>query len=128
MKEDSGKPALGPRDLGVRTPPDEQPDIVPDTAGFVSPDTGGMSVSPALLLLPDTRIPKRLRQIYPFARGSNSLVIWSSGNGPFEDSVVAANLTLRLYSKNPTKHGFVEPDQVMPYKEYANSLIATRDA
>jgi hypothetical protein len=96
MREDSGKPALVPRDLGVRIPPDEHPDIIPNTSGSVSPNTGGMSVAPNLKALPDFLIPKRLRHLVPSARGSNALLVWSLGNGPFQNGQVSPNLTLRI--------------------------------
>jgi hypothetical protein len=130
MREAEGKPALGPRDLGVRTPPDSNADISPDAAGMVSPGTGGMSVSPSIVDLPLHRIPKRLRPLLQphglDATGKDDLHVWSMGEGTFVDGPVAGELMLRLDPRK-SSHGFVEPDRVMALNDYEDALKVTRD-
>ena len=124
MKQDQGKPALGPTPmtLGARVPED----IYADASGLVYPGIGGMSVSPSLLTLPYFRVSKRLRALRPDATGSNELCVWSMGVGNFADGFLTAQLQLRLDPDNE-KHGFVEPAVSMSLDEYQNALISTRD-
>lgn len=133
MKQDAGRPMLGASGstLGVRTPGGAgRPDIEPDEEGHVWPATGGMSVSPSLrdLLarLPARMIPQRLRHLAPKAAGSNHVLVWRMGEGPF----VAAPLTDRLALRpdpEDSSHGFVEPGRRMSLEAYAGAVAATRD-
>jgi hypothetical protein len=125
MKKENGKPALGnsATALGVRVPDD----IRPDGDGRVHPETGGMSVSPSVAALPPHRIPQRLRERIPGARGGSSLFVWSMGVGPFAAGALAPRLQVRIDVKNEN-HGLVEPDAVMDLADYQNALYATRDA
>jgi len=127
MKVDEhARPVLGPRDLGVRIRPDDSPDIEPDEANRVRPGKGGMSVTPSLLTLPDSRIPKRLRHLVPGARGSNTISVWSMGQGAFEMATIADGLILRPDPEHPMTHGFVEPGDEMPLETYQEALAATQ--
>lgn len=124
MVADGDKPKVGPdaQMLGARIPID----IQMDSSGKVHPRSGGMSVSPSLGALPVHRIPKRLRpQGAVGARGSNSLRVWSMGEGPFDPGPVARGLFLGLESP---RHAHVEPAEVMLVEEYQSALSATRDA
>jgi hypothetical protein len=113
--------------LGVRD--GLTPEIPVDTDGTVRPDTGGMSVSPSLECLPIHLIPKRLRQLFPGATGSNNkptLVPWHIGEGPFAAAAVTDDLTFRLDPRSPDRHGFIEPARPMDYNAYKAALTATR--
>lgn len=127
MREAEGKPALGPQDLGVRIPPDPYADVQPDASGMVLPGTGGMSVSPSLAALPDSRIPKRFRPLIPRARGSNDRKVWSMGEGSFAAGSLTSDLCLRPDPAAPSKHGFIEPQSAVSLAEYEAALGATRD-
>jgi hypothetical protein len=122
---------LGPTatTLGVRLPdpsdPEASPDITPDANGFVSPNTGGMSVSPSQADLPAHRIPRKLRLLYPKASGNNAVRIWSLGEGRFEAAPVNAQLALRPDPHN-AKHGFVEPSFNVPIASYVAALESTQ--
>ena len=121
-KAQDDKPMIGPSatSLGVRVPKD----IQPDKSGNVVPNTGGMSVSPALISLPALLVPRRLRHLVPGAQATGSnLCIWRMGSGPFEASQVAPGLALRPDKPN---HGTVQPDKPMPLHEYQDALVATR--
>ncbi len=129
MLADGDKPKIGDTatTLGVRVPPNPKPDIPVDDRGMVRPNTEGMSVSPAISWLPPHRIPRRLRTTYPEAKGSNNLVCWRMGEGPFEAGPLAADLFLRLDPVRPTEHAFVEPDREMALTAYRNALSATQE-
>src|SRR4051794_34156891 len=123
MLPDGSKPQVGPRatTLGVRTVPDETPDLPVDD-GAVRPGTGGMSVAPAWQKLPAHRIPRRLAHMAPGAKGNNSLRCWRIGEGPFEAGRVAPCLALRPDPERPEEHGFVEPHEVMSFERYNEAL------
>lgn len=125
MKVAEGKPSIeeGASTLSARVPRD----ISADSMGLVQPGTGGVSVSESMRDLPSWFVPKRLRELVPEARGSNSNFVWSMGQGPFADGAVAARLLLRREPTNLSK-GFVEPDTEMALQEYQEALRATRDA
>jgi hypothetical protein len=123
MKMDAdGKPVLGRSStkLGVRVPAD----IAPDPANAVHPGTGGMSVVPKLTDLPAELVPRRLHNLLPRARGSNSLRIWAHGEGSFVAALVAQGL---VRAPDRPGHGTLQPDQSMPLDDYEKALAATRD-
>jgi hypothetical protein len=124
MKERDGRPEIGSSasTLGVRVPAD----LHPDSDGIVQPGIGGMSVSTSLLDLPARLVPLRLRFAVPGAAGSNSLRIWSMGEGDFITAPLTAKLMLRLDPKNH-RHGFVEPIEAMTLLDYAEALSQTQD-
>ena len=113
-----GLPILGrsARSLGVRVPDD----VHPDTAGFVSTGTGGMSVSPASMWnLPHHRRPRGAGR---GSTGPASDFIFST-----ETSVLAVqSLTVRLDPERPGKHAYVEPSERVLLAAYEQSLAATR--
>lgn len=125
MKSDGGKPVLGESAsaLGARVPTD----ICPDSDGKVYPATGGMSVSPSMYRMPARMVPMRLRHLVPNAAGSNSLSVWSMGEGPFIAEGIASGLRLRPDPKNSDGHGFVEPEAVMSLNQYQAALTTTQD-
>src|SRR4051812_5520371 len=93
--------------------------------GTCIPGAGGISVYASLRTIPAEMVPKRLRPILPFARGSNNLKVWALGEGTFEAGTVAAGLWLRIDPENPL-HGFIEPDAIMSITAYESALVATR--
>lgn len=121
MTEVNGAPQVGStaRTLGVRVPTD----ISVDSAGFVTPGTGGMSVAPRWRDLPRHRIPSRLRHVIPAASGSNLDACFRIGDGGFVSGGLAAGLQLRPDSPI---HGCVEPDAAEPLGQYQADLAATR--
>ena len=132
MRAEGGKPVLGSTSatLGVRVPDtlnaSVEPDIPLDDAGLVHPGTGGMSVSPSPGHLPARRIPQRLRHRYPKAAGSDKLMVWAMGDGPFVDDAITGNLRLRLDPEN-RNHGFVEPAAPVLADAYVTNINLTRD-
>jgi hypothetical protein len=122
MAQDGDYPMVGEtsHQLGVRA----GIDLPVDENGNVHPEMGGMSVSPDWKLLPYFLIPKRLRQLVPAARGSNSRRCWKMGDGPFELGNLAEGLVLRPDSQ---EHGVVEPAQATSLTEFQAELAATRE-
>ncbi|MDX1962997.1 MAG: hypothetical protein SFX18_07580 [Pirellulales bacterium] len=106
MLENGGKPAVGSskKHLGVITL-GKYADIEADTAGWVHPLTGGMSVSPDLQNLPQHRVPMRLKRLFSAASGKNNLYVWCLGSGDFSDAEISNNLRLRV--DKPAEHGIV---------------------
>ena len=129
MLADGDKPQIGngSKMLGVRMAPDPNPDILADAKGKVSPQTGGMSVAPEWQKLPHHLIPKRFRDLFPRASGSNHLVLWTMGTGPFLTGPLTKDLDFRQDPGNLVTHGFVEPPQEMSADEFQNALAATQD-
>src|SRR5882724_10350350 len=105
MFADQGKPRVGKgnRTLGIRIAPDPHADIPVDAHGHVQPGSGGMSVAPGWRQLTFFLIPERLKPEVPGARGSNDLVCWRLGEGPFAAAEVAKDLSLRLDPKQPDR-------------------------
>jgi hypothetical protein len=126
MIRDGHAPAIGPtgKTLGVRIPPTEPSDIPVSVAGYVSPNTGGMSVVPDWRHLLAYQIPKRLRHIVPRATGKDTLACWRLGESQFAEDTVAEGLFLRVDSP---KHGIIEPLEEVGVDTYQADLAATRD-
>ncbi len=123
MLPDGDKPRVGAeaKCLGVKVPGD----MTPTEQDTVRPGMGGMSVAPRWQLLPPHLIPKRFREFgAPDARGSDKLVCWRTGSGPFVLGAFAPRLVLRPDSP---RHGVVEPDQEMALDAFQLALAATRD-
>ena len=129
MLAENGKPKVGSASkmLGVRVPPNPEPDLPVDGNGDVHPKSGGMSVVPDWRSLPDFLIPKRLRALRPDASGSNNLVCWSLGDGAFDEVDLTEKLRLRPDPDDPAGHGFVEPNHTMTVQRFQESLAETRD-
>ncbi len=130
MTRDGDKPKVGAsaRCLGVRVADEKQPnkkaDVTVDDNGMVRPNTGGMSVAPSWRELPLSRIPSRLRDKKPHARGSNRDACWRMGEGTFEAGPVGEKLILRPDSY---KHGLIEPSEAMLLDDFQVALAATQD-
>ena len=122
MKRVGNRPMIGQTAsaLGVRAPVD----IQPDAEGNVYPNTGGMSVAPNGRFLPFFRIPRRLRDQVPDARGDNNLACFRIGEGPFEDGRLTDDLAVRI---DKEKHGLVEPFGMVSLHQYREALAATQD-
>ena len=129
MLADGGKPNVGSESkmLGVRVASNPQADIPVDGNGDVHPATGGMSVAPDWRKLPSFLIPKRLKPLIPDACGSNNLVFWSMGDGPFEENDLTDKLRFRPDPDDPANHGFVEPNALMIIDHFQKALAETRD-
>jgi hypothetical protein len=129
MISENGKPKVGTESkmLGVRIAPNPNADIPVDGNGHVQPQTGGMSVRSNWRKLPYFLIPKRLRPLVPKACGSNNLVCWSIGTGPFLSGDLTNNLLFRPDPDDATVHGFVEPKDEMSIEELQDALAQTRD-
>ncbi len=113
--------------LGVRvTPVNGVVDIDVDDAGMVLLNGKGMSVAPSWQDLPIHLIPKRLRGIFPSARGGIDLYCFSSGEGDFVNGGVSDLDSLTLIVDRPL-HGVVAPSKEMSVAQYQNALSTTRD-
>ena len=120
MLRDGEKPRVGASAimLGVRVPAD----VRPDHEGMVKIRSGGMSVAPAWRVLPPHRIPMRLSEQVPDARGKGNLACFRAGDGPFANGEFSATLNLRLDSAT---HGLVEPRSVLHIDDFQMALAAT---
>ena len=102
-------------------------DISVDLAGSVELDNSGMSVAPGWRDLDITRIPKRLRVLFPGAAGPNSSSCYVLGIGPFQRGTIAAGLELIPdQGSAPIVHGALAPLQVVPLANYQTDLANTR--
>jgi hypothetical protein len=102
-------------------------DISVDAAGNVVRNATGMSVAPGWREIKYTRIPKRLKPIFPGATGPNSNACFTMGEGPFENGIVANGLEL-IPDEGPMPfvHGVVAPIEVVPVAKYQADLANTR--
>lgn len=107
-----GLPVVAPtaRGLGVRP----GVDIPVDTRGMVAPETGGMSVSPAIAGLPSHRVPRSMG-------GTSNDTMYCTCTSNFPSS-----LTYRPDPARPNMHGFVEPTTGMPVGTYQQNIGGTR--
>ena len=125
-KADDDKPVVeaSAKGLGVRAKgkPDEN-DVNLDEAGNVVLDGKGMSVSPSWRDLPPHRIPKRLKDRFPPARGSNDVDCFTMGAGPFRDEALSERLALKV---GRPKHGNVVPQDHVSLGQFEADLAATR--
>jgi len=104
-------------------------DITVDVAGNVACDSNGMSVAPSWRTLDFTRIPKRLRNFVPGAKGSNSTSCYTMGVGPFQTGVIATGLELIPdQGPAPITHGVIAPIKVVSLAQYQLDLENTRAA
>ena len=127
MKHDpvDNLPVVGSTELGVRP----GIDITVDVAGNVECDGNGMSVVPGWRLLGFTRIPKRLRNFVPGAKGKNSTSCYTMGIGPFQSGDIASGLELIPdQGPSPIKHGVIAPVKVVSLAQYQSDLENTRAA
>jgi hypothetical protein len=114
MKDDGeGEPMCGPsaRMLGVRP----YGDLPISEDGMVAPETGGMSVA-----LDDAQhLPPHRRP--PEFGGHGDDPVWQIEEADLPDS-----LTLRRDPDNPSRHGFIEPIEVMALSDYQEALATSR--
>jgi hypothetical protein len=120
-KDDDGFPAVesSASGLGVRT----GIDIDVDAHGNTITNDKGMSVSPAWRVMPVWRVPKRLRDKCPGARGPNSTFCFKTGTGPFQRAHFAEGLEL---VPDSSTHGCIAPTQLVPLVTYVSDLELTR--
>jgi hypothetical protein len=98
-------------------------DLPVEAGDLVKPGTGGMSVSPTIVDLPNHKVPKSLRAIYPSARGSDDMICWVLEGTNWGDVKINDELSLRC--DRPT-HGMIEPRIDMDLGIYRNALAATQ--
>lgn len=120
-KDQEGLPKVEQSASGLGIRPGIDVDIV---EGHVEANGKGMSVSPSWQSISIFRIPKRLRDKVPGARGSNNTFCFRYGSGPFQASPIANGLD--LVPDSPT-HGCMAPTQPVPLTTYESDLAATRD-
>jgi RHS repeat-associated protein len=107
-----GGPELGASKRTLGAIPDVD---IPVVSGYVSPGTGGLSVSPGSPYnLPSHRRP-------PEFGGTGKDPVW--GIRPRD---LGLDLSYGPDPSNPSKHGFIEPSQPMKFNEYQDALGATR--
>lgn len=115
--------------LGVTVFPHENPDVIPDDAGFVEPLTGGMSVFAGIKKLPERLIPARLSELYPEdfqkASGDDALTVWCMNSEILTDEISAQPLTLRWDLPNKPRHGLIEPGLRLQTEVLLRELCAT---
>lgn len=122
MSCDGAHPRVGtePNCLGARVGVDVHP-----VEGLVGPG-GGLSVAPDWRELPGHLIPRRLKPLYPGAKGKREGdCIWYAGETPFTAGDFASGLCLRVTSPH---HGQLEPAKHMSVNDYQNALADTRNA
>lgn len=108
MKADeTGRPQIGPRGLGVRV----GHDVCPDSAGLVVPGGGGMSVTPDdPMELPIFCRPRSLG-------GTGKAPVWQ---------LYAPDLPSTLQYRNDSRtHGLIEPTTPMPLAHFEHYLAET---
>jgi hypothetical protein len=127
MFPDGDRPRVGTgkNELGVRLPSDPHADVQPNAAGEVEPGPRGMSVCRSWREMPFFLVPKRLRPLLAGARGNNALVVFRTGDGPFQSAPMTEDLHLTL---DKPHHGLVGPARVMTTAAYLAALAATCDA
>lgn len=116
---DSTGKGLGVRDIVVNG----VADIDVDQNGLVVRNQKGMSVAPTWRDLPIHLIPKRLRLIFPGARGSSLLYCFVHGEGEFVSGLFAPSLELWV---DDTTHANVIPIADVTVPKYQSALANTR--
>jgi hypothetical protein len=84
----------------------------------------GMSVAPSWRDLPYFLILRRLKHLFPAARGSADLFCFMMGEGAFADGPVAAGLELKTDSSS---HGVVVPRDSVLLTQFQTDLANTLD-
>ena len=122
-----GLPLVGSnsKELGVRIPPNSNPDIDLGENGHVILNGKGMSVAAKWRGLLPHLIPKRLKPIFPSATGSNTLACFRFGQGAFLAGPLNARLSLVLKTHD-TYAGNVVPTQSTPESQFQIELAATQ--
>ena len=122
-RDDDGSPTVEPtaKGLGARL----GHDINVDLSGNVVLNDKGLSVSPSWRELLPYRIPKRLKHLYPPARGGDDVHCFTMGTGAFLRSAVAQGLE---FIPDSLIHGVIAPAQAVPLSVYQTDLGATRSS
>lgn len=126
--DDDDLPVVGDqsKELGVRVPPNPNPDVGLDPiTNAVVLDGSGMSVVKNWRLLPPHLIPVRLAGIIKKAKGLGSLTCFRLGDGPFVPGPLAAGLELAA-KPNVTDKGNVVPSGPVTISQFQSDLAATR--
>jgi hypothetical protein len=117
MREDkTGVPKTGASGatLGVRLSGRSR-DIDVGADGMVSPNTGGLSVSP----LPPQNLPEHRRPAEFGGISDHPVFVMDTDDLP-------PKLRYRPDPANPKRHGFIEPAQDMSSEEYQRAVHGTR--
>jgi hypothetical protein len=119
------------KSLGVRV--EGETNGTPDIAvqdGMVRPGREGMSVSPSPEYLPFFLIPRRFKHVQfqrpGVAKGSDLMICWHRGDGPFEDGAFADGLLFFREPENNPFHGVISPATEVPLEEYRTALARTQ--
>lgn len=120
-KSDDGLPVVEQSAGGLGVRPGNDVDV--DDQHNVVVNGKGMSVSPSWRDIPRFRIPKRLHEKFPGARGSDHCFCFRMGEGPFQESEFAPGLD--LVPDSPT-HGCIAPRQYVSLGQYVSDLADTR--
>ncbi len=133
MQKDGSKPLCGSGSfqLGVTVHPHENPDVTPDSGGFVDPQTGGMSVFASMKKLPGRLLPSRLRYLFPEdfqkASGDDTLTVWCMIRKYFHSPQSVSRLSHDWDDPNKPRHGLIKPVERMLIADLQNELCSTRD-
>jgi len=104
--------------------------VHPDGGNIILP-TEGLSVAPEWRLLPEHRLPKRLRlKGFAKARGKDNEYCWRMGEGLFAKSEVVVGLELLPDAADEfgtVRHGVIVPIKKMDIDQFQALLAATRD-
>ncbi len=134
MKDEGNppRPVLGESatTLGVRVR-----DLAPDESGYAQPGRGRVSVVSSIAglrrrvakgLFSPNMVPQRLSDLgkVPGAIGPRNLHLFRVGEGVFERGELAERLML---VPDHDDHGTIQPTVAMPYGEYKQAIIDTRD-
>jgi hypothetical protein len=121
QRSDDGLPTVAQSATGLGVRPGTDVDV--DMNDIVVVNGKGMSVSPSWRVISILRIPKRLRDKVPGARGSNNTFCFRTGAGPFQVGEFAPGLAL---VPDSATHGCVTPTLSVALGQYENDLAATR--
>jgi hypothetical protein len=120
-RSEDGLPTIAQLATGLGVRPGTDVDV--DIQGNVLVNDKGMSVSPSWRVISIFRIPKRLCDKVPGARGSNNTFCFRTGAGPFQVGEFAPGLAL---VPDSATHGCITPTLSVPLGLYESDLAATR--
>jgi hypothetical protein len=120
-KSDDGLPTVEQSAHGLGVRPGTDVDV--DAQGNVIVNGKGMSVSSSWRVISVLRIPRRLRDKVPGARGSNNRFCFRTGEGPFQAGEFSSNLD---FVPDSATHGCVTPARYVSLSQYESDLAATR--
>ena len=120
MLEENGLPKVGnsPKELGVRVPPDPNPDIQPDAAGNVHPPTllssRGMSCAPRVQDLPFHRRPAH----WSGTQSQMDFQVWQIAEGDLGSDLMAF--------RDSARHITIGPARTLTLDQFRAALAGTQ--